>query len=361
MRVAIIGAGFAGLAAANGFRSHGHQVVVFEKSTGPSTAGGAISLAQNALTCLSMLGVRHRLDTHRWADVAATVRTAGGRVLVRSSLAQLTGGREYATVPRGEVLGWLTDQLPAEVLRYSTTVVGVGTDGSVRTGDGEDRFDLVVGADGANGVVRRTLWSDAPAPRCTDTVDWAWIVEEELSTGFGPIWGRTAQFGVLPLTGKRTYVYGGTCARDATLGSFRHWPSPLPELIDAADPERIVTPTIVEARPPRQLVRGKVILIGDAAHAMQPTFGQGAALAMEDALILAHNGTAALSRRFPRMFALYGMSKAGAYFAAPRLAVLEMLRNAALRATPDAMFGLMAGSVSHWSPAATVSGPPAPG
>lgn len=350
MRVGIVGAGFAGLATAIGFRDKGHDVAVFEKAAGPATGGGAISLAQNALTCLTMLGVRHRLADQPRATIPATVRNAAGQVLVRSTLAQLTGGREYATVARHQLLSWLTDQLPTDCVRYSTSVLDAHPTGTLQTNCDIEKFDLIVGADGPKSVVRRALWPHAPALRFTGTTGWAWIADRRLSSGFGTIWGRTAQFGILPLADGRTYVYGGTCLPDVDLASFRNWPQPLPELIDAAQPDHVITPAIFEARPPRRLVHGNVALIGDAAHTMQPTFGQGAAIAMEDAITLAHNGPSALSRRLPRMLALYAMSKAGASFAAPRLAALEASRNVALRLTPDPVFGLMAGSVSRWKP-----------
>ncbi|MBY0442059.1 MAG: FAD-dependent monooxygenase [Mycobacteriaceae bacterium] len=224
----------------------------------------------------------------------------------------------------------------------------VGRDGTIYFGDTSDRFDLVVGADGARGVVRRSLWPQSPPLRSTGITGWAWIVDCELATGFGSIWGRHAEFGILPLNDGRTYVYGGSRMRGTTLGAFRDWPASLPELIDAVATEQMITPEIFEARPPRQLVCGKAVLIGDAAHTMRPTFCQGAALAMEDAITLAYRGTSGLSRRRARMWTLYGASKAGSYFAAPRLAALELARNAALRLMPDPLFGFIAGAVSFW-------------
>ena len=347
MRVGIVGAGFAGLAAAIALREAGHDVTVFEKASGLPTAGGAISLAPNALACLSILGVRDQVPTDYWAGIAGTVRTARGEVLVRSTLAGLTGG-EFATVLRSQLIGWLTTRLPAGCVRYSEAVYRVDVDGTIHSSGSDERFDLVVGADGARGVVRRSLWPKAPALRATGVSGWAWIVDRKLSSGFGTIWGRTDHFGILPLSDDSTYVYGASWVRGARLSAFDHWPDPLPELIDAAAPERMITPEIFEARPPWRLVRGRVVLIGDAAHTMQPTFGQGAALAMEDAITLAHHGAAGLSRRRPRLLALYGLSKGGAYFAAPRLAALEDARNLAMRITPDALFGSLAGVVSRW-------------
>lgn len=247
------------------------------------------------------------------------------------------------------MIAWLAARLPQQCVQYGTTVTGVGADGTIEVNGSTHRFDLVVGADGARGMTRRTVFPDAPSPRSTGVTGWAWIVDRELNAGFGPIWGRTADFGILPLIDGRTYVYGSRSG-NATLNSYRDWAQPLPELIDAASPDRMVTPEIFEARPPRRLFRGKVVLIGDAAHTMRPTFGQGAALAMEDAITLAYRGTSALSRRWPRMLALYGLSKWGSYFATPGHATLETARNWSLRLVPDASFGVMAGSVSHWRP-----------
>lgn len=352
----IIGGGFAGLAAAIAFRQVGHDVSVFEKSLGPSVAGGAISLAPNALTCLSILGVRGRVVTEPWSRMPATVRTSDGAVLIRRTLAQLTGGDRYAAVARSQLLSWLTERLPPDCLHYSSIVTGVRTDGVVVIDGRERRFDLVIGADGTRGIVRKSLWPDAPPPHSTGITGWAWIVDRQLDAGFGPIWGRTTDFGILPLVDGRTYIYGGTREDGTELHAYRRWPAPLPTLIDAADPNRTVTVEIFEARPPRQLVRGKVALIGDAAHTMRPTFGQGAALAMEDAVTLAKGGAEGLAKRRARILTLYTASKAGSHFATPGLHTAETVRNLALRLTPDAIFGLMAGAVSHWRPAGMGSG-----
>ncbi|WP_082984822.1 FAD-dependent oxidoreductase [Mycobacterium sp. 1245499.0] len=348
MRVGIVGGGFAGLAAAIALRQDGHDVTVFEKTPGPSAMGGAIALAPNALACLSILGVRHHVVTDPWSRTAATVRARDGRVLVRRTLAQLAGGDEFATVPRAALIAWLAAALPSHYVRYAANVTAVAADGSVVVDGKADRFDLVIGADGLRSVTRKLLFADAPSPRSTGVTGWAWIADRELATGFGPIWGRTADFGILPLVDGRTYVYGGSRSRHPDLRSFRDWPDPLPALIDAATAGEMITPEIFEARPPRRLARGNVVLIGDAAHCMRPTFGQGAALAMEDAITLARHGVPGLSRRWLRMLAVYGASKAGSRFTAPGSAVLESARNRALLLLPDPLFAAMAGRVSRW-------------
>ncbi|TRW87956.1 FAD-binding protein [Mycolicibacterium sp. 018/SC-01/001] len=309
MRVGIVGSGFAGLAAAIMFRQAGHDVRVFEKSSGPTSADGAISLASNALACLAILGIRDRVETEHWSHSAATIRTPAGRVLVRRTLAELTGGSHYAAVPRRELLRWLAGELPHDCVQYGSAVTQVRPDGVLSVGASEQRFDLVVAADGARGVCRTSLWPEASPVRSTGIRGWSWIVDRELPAGFGPIWGRSSDFGNLPLHDGRTYIYGGTARAGARLADYQTWPDPLPLLIDAAHSTQVSTPEIIEARPPRQLVRGKVVLIGDAAHCMRPTFGQGAALAMEDAITLARENVSGLLKRRRRSLALYAASK----------------------------------------------------
>jgi len=348
MRVGIVGGGFAGLAAAIMFLRSGHEVRLFEKASGPAPTGGAISLATNALTCLSILGVREHVVTEPWSHTAAAVRTPTGRVLVRRTLSELTGGVQYAAVPRRQLLGWLAERVPQECLQYNSAVNHVRADGVLTVGRTAQHFDLVVAADGVRGVCRASLWPEAPPVRSTGIRGWSWIAEDMLSTGFGPIWGRTTDFGVLPLHDGRTYVYGGTSRLGARLSDYRSWPDPLPGLIEVAQSSHVSTPEIFEARPPRHLARGRVVLIGDAAHPMRPTFGQGAALAMEDAITLAREGVAGLSIRRTRLLALYAASKAGSYFATPRLRAAEAARNMSLTLMPDPLFSSMAGSLSHW-------------
>lgn len=358
MRVGVVGGGFGGLAAAIAFRRGGHDVVVFESAAGPSRAGGAISLARNALTCLKLLGVDDHLSTQRWSDIPATIRSSGGRVLIRSTMGRLTGGGQFACVPRAELVSWLTTALSPGCIRYRCPVSEVSVDGVVEAGGDREQFDLVVAADGARSITRMSLWPAAPQLSDTGISGWAWIVDTCLTEGFGTLWGHDTDFGILPLHDGRTYVYGGTSRHGADLGVFQDWPQPLPSLIAQASPTAMTTPRIFEARPARRLVKGRVVLIGDAAHPMRPTFGQGAALAMEDALTLVRQGPAGLARRWPRHLAMYGAAKTGSYAATPRMAALAAVRNRVLQKTPGPVFGAVAGSVSHWRVPGEV---PAPG
>lgn len=348
MRVGVIGAGFAGLATAIAMRQMGHEVTVFERADGPLTGGGAIALSPNGLACLDVLGVRNRVETRDWAAQPATIRNRHGRVLVRQTLGQMAGGTEFAVVPRGELTQTLADQLP-DCVRYSAAVSRVTVDGYVEVDGTARRFDLVVAADGATSSVRSSIWADASPMRITGITAWTWIVDQAVAE-YGTIWGSTAEFGVMPLYDGRTYVWGGACFGHTDLSFYRHWPDPLPALIGAVDVGTLPSVQLVESRPPRRLTRGRVVLIGDAAHAMRPTFGQGAALAMEDAITLARSGSKQLDRRRRRMLALYWGSRLGSAAALPRTAVAEHLRDTTFRMLPNPLFGAVMGRASRWHP-----------
>jgi 2-polyprenyl-6-methoxyphenol hydroxylase-like FAD-dependent oxidoreductase len=344
-----VGGGFGGLAAGIAFRQAGHEVVVFEKSPCLLGVSAGIALAENALKCLAALGVRDRFSTTPWSDQPATIRNEGGRVLVRRTLAQLTGGDEFVVVQRSRLLAALADQLPDSCVRRGGAVTSVTTEGRVVVDGESHQFDLVVGADGARGITRQTLWPGAPPLRSTGIVGWSWIVDLPLTEGFGSIWGRNSDFGILPLEDGRTYVYGSTRDGPADLSAYGGWPDPLGELIAAATPDAVTTVKLSEMRPPRRLADGRVVLIGDAAHAMRPTFGQGAALAMEDAITLARQGIEQLNRRRRRMNTLYWLSREGSWMSTPRHPLLASARDAALFLTPDPVFATLAGLVSQWS------------
>ncbi|SEH76399.1 2-polyprenyl-6-methoxyphenol hydroxylase [Mycolicibacterium rutilum] len=347
MDIAVVGCGFAGLAAAIAFRQCGHAVTVYERSGGIPDTSAAISLAPNALRCLQILGVRDEYPPSAAAHTLATVRTDTGRVLIRSSLARFAGGAEYCLAPRTRLLNSLLEQLPAECVRFSRRVTDVQPSGEVLIDGEQRRFDLVVAADGVHSVCRRNLWPDDAAPRRTGITAWTWMVDETLDDGYGAVWGRFAEFGILPLADGRTYVWGGARPGHAELTRYAGWPDPLPVLIGAVEPDRLSTVELTEVSPPRRLAHGRVVLVGDAAHAMRPLFGQGAALAMEDAIALARGGVAELARRRHRMVAMYWASRCGSAVTMPKYRALAAARNALLPLVPDRVFTSGVGMVSH--------------
>jgi 2-polyprenyl-6-methoxyphenol hydroxylase-like FAD-dependent oxidoreductase len=163
----------------------------------------------------------------------------------------------------------------------------------------QDRYDLVVGADGLHSTVRR-LAVDPRPPVPVGQHSWRFVTAcpPEITT-WTVMLGRSASFLTIPIGQGRVYCYADITTNpdspapptsDPPAGlreRFAGFAAPVPELLD-----QLQDPTQVHAAPIEQVAaerwgRGAVVLVGDAAHAMSPNMAQGAALAFEDALVLA--------------------------------------------------------------------------
>ncbi|MBB2911209.1 2-polyprenyl-6-methoxyphenol hydroxylase-like FAD-dependent oxidoreductase [Streptosporangium becharense] len=187
-----------------------------------------------------------------------------------------------------------------------TSSSGPGTEGSVEA-------LLVVAADGIHSPTRATLFPGHPGPRYAGITSWRVLVPGGGVPGRTyESWGHGKVFGVMPLAEGVAYCYGtdtvpagggGGDRRAELLRRFGDWHDPIPALLAAAAPENVLRNDVYHLRTPLPAMhRGRVALLGDAAHAMTPNLGQGACQAIEDAVVLAHTTSTALSAptgRFP--------------------------------------------------------------
>lgn len=355
MRAVVVGAGIGGLAAAIALERAGLETVVVERAPELRERGFGLVLAPNAVTALDLLGLRESVAARGRRVERAEVRNPRGRLLMEIPYARL--GWETYGILRSELQLALLAAVPAGRLRLGCECTAVARDGEVRV-EGADavRGDLVVGADGIRSTVRSSLFGEEPLRYGGHR---AWragvaFADDAVGDRFVEAWGIGGGFGFGPAGAGRVYWYCfETVAEDAPpranpkaelLHRYGTWFDPVPRLIEATEPGAIEPTLTYDRRPRRTWGRGSVTLLGDAAHPMKPNLGQGAAQALEDAVVLgeclagAVDPDAALReyerRRVRRANAVVRASRQAGRVAEVRSATGARLRDALVRALP---------------------------
>ncbi|MFJ9903665.1 FAD-dependent oxidoreductase [Streptomyces sp. NPDC101152] len=308
-RVLVIGGGASGNAVTILLRRAGITVDLVEaKPDWNATTGSGITLQGNALRVLRELGVWDRVSASGFPFVTLGITTPDGTV-VHVAEDIRTGGDDLPAT-----LGMQRPQLQQiliDAVRASGATVRLGTiaealeqdaDGvSVRFSDGtEGRYDLVIGADGLNSATRAAVGiTDKPEP--TGMAIWriATPRPEGLERSDLAYGGPAYIAGYTPTSENTIYAFVVEACRDRASIDPDTYADEMRRLAQAyggAWPE--ITKHITDPKKvnytwfDRLLVegswhRGRVVLIGDAAHCCPPTMAQGAAMSLEDALVLA--------------------------------------------------------------------------
>jgi 2-polyprenyl-6-methoxyphenol hydroxylase-like FAD-dependent oxidoreductase len=300
-RVLIAGGGIAGLAVRRALHRHGIPSLTVERRDEPTDAGLAINLPGNAVQALSQLGVLEDLRA-----VGARVRRREYRTDADRLLFAVDENAFWGTeagphcVRRADLLRLLNRDLVPDDLRRGETVVALrpGSDGhAIALGDGTiESGALLVGADGVHSTVRRSLFGDhALGAALLATRSWRFMAPDPGLEAWTLWAGRGALLLLIPVD--RGEVYGWMTAPVAAVpdgdlsglrAAFATFPRRVRDTLDAvlARPAALHHSPLEEVRIPCW-TRDRVVLVGDAAHASAPVWAQGAALALEDALVLA--------------------------------------------------------------------------
>lgn len=287
-RALVVGAGIAGLAAAKALDDLGYEVRLLERGEGLRADGAGLTLWPNAVRALRELGLDHALEGCAHPVTAGATLRPGGEVIARAPMdriAQRFG--PLLSVHRGELLEALQRACPVAVEPGMDVRC---EDGRLLVGSAPLDADLVVGADGIRSAVRALV---APAAEIRPAGYGAWrgIVDtgELTPEGASETFGLGRRFGMVPLRGGRTYwfaVLADAHAGDRLDDAFGDWHEPIPLLLDRARGETTPFLPLEDLRPLPSWHRGNAVLVGDAAHAMTPNMGQGAAQALLDVAAL---------------------------------------------------------------------------
>jgi 2-polyprenyl-6-methoxyphenol hydroxylase-like FAD-dependent oxidoreductase len=385
-RAVVVGAGIGGLTAAVALQRRGWDVTVAERAPALEPVGAGLGLGPNALHALDAIGLGDEVRRFSAVQGHGGLRRSGGGWLVRTDLGAVATrfGDPQLVALRADVVGLLAGSLPAGVLRTGVTVTGVDAGDAdrrarVATGDGDLDADLVVAADGISSRIRATLFPDHQGPRYSGFTTWRFVAPAlPASAGRAEpaeTWGRGDVFGVLPLASGEVYCYASAPAPPGLRHDdeaaelkrrFGRWHDPIPALIGAISPDRVLHDDVYWiAEPLPAYHRGRVAILGDAAHAMTPHLGQGACQAIEDAVVLASvlaDGSgpdlvAYTSARLPRT----RMVASGSY-RATRLSGMTSRPAIALRNTGILLVGRLAPGLMlrQMDPLASWTPPPVP-
>lgn len=363
--VEIIGGGIGGLVAAIALRRRGVEARVHEAKDGPAPEGAGIWVPTNAMAVLDDLELGDAVRERGVALDRVEIRDARAGALSTVDLRAVEAewGHTTISIHRAALHDVLLDALGRDAVAFGRRCVGVTRDGDRATA----RFDdggkvggrVIVGADGAGSVVRASLFPDVvvrdarqPCRRGLARLR----LPARLSRRCWEVWGGDVRFGFSAIDAETVYWFMPIASdvearldeahlvRDlgALVAAF---PDPVPAIVAATPADAILRTELRDVVPLRRWSRGRVTLLGDAAHPMTPNLGQGGAQAIEDAVVLAdelvHHARVsdALSayerRRMPKVRRCVTTAWRLGKLAHVTHPVARTLRNAALKATPE--------------------------
>ena len=316
MKIVVAGAGIGGLAAALALARTGQKVDVVERAPALTEIGAGVQITPNAAKVLLALGVGERLRAMATGPNLLELKLgrSGRRIFAipMASVALERYGAPYLHSHRADLLDILRDAaVQAGVqLRLGQALASYAKEGDqIRVelvGGGEIRADLMVGADGMRSAVRRQMLGDE-APRFTGSTAWRLLAPASAAPDLprnATVWvgpGRHAvtyrlrDFTLINFVGViEEGLPGGAAPRESwdepgerldLKQAFAGWADPVPAIIEAGG--ACHRWPLFDRDPLPRWVDGRACLLGDACHPMPPFQAQGAAMAIEDAYVLA--------------------------------------------------------------------------
>jgi salicylate hydroxylase len=387
LHVILVGSGIGGLTAALALSDLGIKVTLLEQAEALEAVGAGLQLSANATRLLFRLGLEGPLRAVGFAPEAAEVRDhSNGALNLRNRLGafgEARWGAPYLQIHRADLQSLLFNAAAAKGsidIRLGAKVEAIDQDGAsayARLQGGEAvAGDAVIGCDGIHAKVRGALWGEQAA-RFVGQAAWRGLAPaDQLPAGavaaIASVWtGADRHFVHYPVRGGawinvvgvveqrrwRAESWTAEADRSQFAADFQGWPAPIPQLIAAVETPWLFA--IHDRAPLDRWSKGRLSLLGDAAHPAPPFLAQGAAMAIEDGEALARHLASgadvaaalrayeeerkprtarvqAWSRRNARLFHLPGLAARGLFGAA---AQIDRLTAAAPEARLDWLYG----------------------
>jgi 2-polyprenyl-6-methoxyphenol hydroxylase-like FAD-dependent oxidoreductase len=310
----IIGGGIGGPAVSLFLRRAGIESRIFEAYPEPATAGGGFQIAPNGIRVLNALGLADRVRAAGVTSSNFVFRNQHGKII---SQINVSGSGYGVTLTRAAFQRILLDEIGRQgvPIEYGKRLCGIGFEGDVvvaRFEDGSvERGDILLAVDGVHSRARALILPDYAFPRYTGFLGIGGFVEAGSVPPADPqdahrlnfSVGSRYQFGYAMLsdapirwgwwthlpqeqevTRTELQAISDDVMRDRVLAAFKGWHSPVEALV--SNTAKIIRTAIYDVPSLPRWHVGRVMLLGDAAHAMSPASGQGASLALEDAMLV---------------------------------------------------------------------------
>jgi salicylate hydroxylase len=314
--IGIVGAGISGLVAALALQKRGWPVEVYESAPVLGEVGAGLTITPNATRALRDVGVEPALrELGTTPPIQAVKHWKDGRALVetvRGDATELKYGAGYFLIHRADLHSALADAVRAndpDAIRTSHALTGMKQNGRVRlefaNGSNAD-VDVAIGADGVRSVMRNALFG-AESPRWTGFIAWRGLVpmeridpailEPKCGVYIGPghtfnryVIRRGTVVNCVGFAERSDWTEEGWAIRADLIEirrEFEGWDPKLQALLAAMPPESCFKWGLFDRDPLPTWTVGRAALLGDAAHGMLPFLGQGAAMGIEDGVVLA--------------------------------------------------------------------------
>ncbi|MEB6677380.1 FAD-dependent urate hydroxylase HpxO [Acinetobacter haemolyticus] len=309
MNIAIVGAGMGGLTAGIALKKFGHQVTIYEQAAEILPVGAAISLWSNGVKCLNYLGLTDQIQALGGEmESLSYIDGLTCQTMTQFSLTPLykeVGQRAYP-VARADLQRLLMETFGLENIKLGMRMTEIEDQSeyvSIRFADGSQiKADLLIGADGTHSITRKFVLGHQVERRYAGYVNWNGLVQIDEKIAPAQQWttyvGEGKRVSLMPIAQNRFYFFfdvpieaGLPNQRDQYKTElkkyFKDWCSPVHQLIDRLDEQKTNRVEIHDIEPFMNFYKGRVVLLGDAAHSTTPDIGQGGCQAMEDAIYLA--------------------------------------------------------------------------
>lgn len=363
MKVSIIGAGIGGLTLAIALQKKGVEVEIFEAASAFGKVGAGIVLAINAMQVYRRLGLDQQLQAKGNCLKKMAITNAQLKIMAGNEMAYFEEKHSLSNVAihRATLHEVLLSELSNVPLHLNKKLKQLeeGTDGiQLEFVDGSmHKADLVIGADGIHSGVRQSIFPEAKE-RFAKQLCWRGVLPFKLEKGMEQTmresWGGDCRFGIVPIEKDQVYWFACVSYQKNAKEEFKaidlsqrfsNFNPIVAQIIKETPKNKIIEAELSDLEILKTWHKGKVCLMGDAAHATTPNMGQGANQAIESAWVLADCLTRETDPKVAfEAYQKIRQAKANEIvktswqigkIAHIKNPIMVALRNAAIRMTPD--------------------------